>query len=104
MMFKLTKVAQFKPKPLAQIETKYFLFQIKVAQFEAKSLAQFDRNAWRKSNRSIQEVRLPKKLITSYNKEIPFKQEMFGPAEIVTENLRLLEWFFYQFKEVFSRE
>lgn len=36
------------------------------------------------------EVRLPKKLITSYNKEIPFKQEMFGPAEIVTENLRLL--------------
>src|SRR5690606_32731733 len=54
MMSELAKMAQFKPKPLAQIEPKYFLFQIKVAQFEAKSLAQFDRNAWRKSNRSIQ--------------------------------------------------
>ncbi|HLV62499.1 hypothetical protein [Galbibacter sp.] len=42
MMSELAKMAQFKPKPLAQIEPKYFLFQIKVAQFEAKSLAQFD--------------------------------------------------------------
>lgn len=50
------------------------------------------------------EVQLPEKLITSYNKEIPFKQEMFGTAEIITEDLRLLERLFYQFKEVFSRK
>ena len=44
-----------------------------------------------------------KKLITSYNKEIDFKQEMRGSAEIITEDLRLIERFFYQFKEVLKR-
>ncbi len=38
-------------------------------------------------------VSLPKKLITSYNKEIAFKQEMLGSAEIITEDLRLIERF-----------
>ncbi|MCX2679851.1 hypothetical protein OOZ15_07880 [Galbibacter sp. EGI 63066] len=50
------------------------------------------------------DVQLPKKLVTSYNKEIPFKQEMSGTAEIVTEDLRLMERFFYQFKEVLQRD
>ena len=49
------------------------------------------------------DVELPKKLMTSYNKEIDFKQEMRGSAEIITENLRLIERFFYQFKEVLKR-
>jgi hypothetical protein len=49
------------------------------------------------------EVELPKKLITSYNKEIEFKQEMRGVAEIITEDLRLIERFFYQFKKLVSR-
>ncbi len=49
------------------------------------------------------DVELPKKLITSYNKEIDFKQEMLGSAEIITEDLRLIERFFYQFKEVLQR-
>ncbi|WP_417353692.1 HlyD family secretion protein, partial [Flavobacterium alkalisoli] len=49
------------------------------------------------------DVELPKKLITSYNKEIEFKQEMLGSAEIVTENLRLIERFFYQLRNVFKR-
>ena len=49
------------------------------------------------------EVLLPKKLVTSYGKAIEFKQEMRGIAEIVTEDLRLLERLFYQFKEVFKR-
>ncbi|MFT6947461.1 MAG: multidrug resistance efflux pump [Vicingaceae bacterium] len=47
-------------------------------------------------------VLLPQKLITSYNKEIEFKQEMSGVAEIVTEDLRLIERFFYEFKKIFS--
>ncbi len=49
------------------------------------------------------DVGLPKELVTSYNKKIDFKQEMGGTAEIITEDLRLIERFFYQFKEVFSR-
>ncbi len=49
------------------------------------------------------DVELPKILITSYNKEIPFRQEMRGTAEIITEDLRLIERFFYQFKEVLKR-
>ena len=47
-------------------------------------------------------VSLPSKLITSYNKEIPFKHEMRGSAEIITEDLRLIERFFYQLKNVFN--
>ncbi len=46
------------------------------------------------------DVALPKELITSYNKKIDFKQEMSGSAEIVTEDLRLIERFFYQFRDL----
>ena len=49
------------------------------------------------------DVSLPKTLITSYNKEIEFKQEMQGVAEIITEDLRLIERVFYQFKEIFKQ-
>jgi multidrug resistance efflux pump len=49
------------------------------------------------------DVELPKKLITSYNKEIDFKQEMRGTAEIITEDLRLIERFFYQLRNIFKR-
>ncbi|WP_104735645.1 HlyD family efflux transporter periplasmic adaptor subunit [Hanstruepera ponticola] len=48
------------------------------------------------------DIKLPNKLITSYNKELSFKQEMIGKAEIITENLRLIERFFYQLKDVFK--
>ncbi|MGK0446829.1 MAG: multidrug resistance efflux pump [Polaribacter sp.] len=48
-------------------------------------------------------VKLPKKLVTSYNKEIEFKQEMRGTAEIITEDLRLIERFFYQFRTILER-
>lgn len=49
------------------------------------------------------DVKLPNKLITSYAKEIEFKQEMRGSAEIITEDLRLIERFFYQFRELLER-
>jgi multidrug resistance efflux pump len=49
------------------------------------------------------DVSLPKKLITSYNKEIEFKQEMRGTAEIITEDLRLIQRFFYQFNKIIKR-
>jgi multidrug resistance efflux pump len=49
------------------------------------------------------DVHLPKTLITSYNKTIPFKQEMKANAEIITEDLRLIERFFYQFRNIFKK-
>ncbi len=48
------------------------------------------------------DVSLPKELVTSYNKDIIFKQEMRGTAEIITEDLRLIERFFYQLRKTFT--
>ena len=48
------------------------------------------------------DVILPKGLQTSYRKQIPFQQEMKGSAEIITEDLRLLERILYQFREIFK--
>lgn len=48
-------------------------------------------------------VTLPNKLITTYKKEIEFKQDMLGSAEIVTEDLSLIQRLLYQFREVISR-
>lgn len=48
------------------------------------------------------EVELPNGLKTSYNKELVFDKEMRGSAEIVTEDLRLIERVFYQFRELFK--
>lgn len=50
----------------------------------------------------IVDVSLPNELVTSYGKKINFKQEMPAQAEIITEDLRLLERFFYQFRSVFN--
>jgi multidrug resistance efflux pump len=49
------------------------------------------------------DVALPNNLTTSYGEEIKFKQEMRAVAEIITEDLRLIERFFYQFRELMSR-
>lgn len=42
-------------------------------------------------------------LTTSYGKEIAFKQEMQGTAEIVVEELTILQRIFYQLRKVFDR-
>lgn len=49
------------------------------------------------------DVKLPKKLTTTYNREIPFQQEMRGSVEIITEDLRLIERFFYQFRSLMDK-
>ena len=49
------------------------------------------------------DVILPKKLETSYHKKIVFQQEMSGSAEIITEDLRLIERLLYQFRSIFKR-
>ncbi|WP_294237988.1 HlyD family efflux transporter periplasmic adaptor subunit [uncultured Chryseobacterium sp.] len=46
------------------------------------------------------DVLLPKGLKTSYNKTLIFDKEFKGSAEIVTEDLRLIERFFYQMRKL----
>lgn len=46
------------------------------------------------------DVVLPKGLKTSYNKTLTFDKELRGSAEIVTQDLRLIERFFYQIRKL----
>ena len=48
------------------------------------------------------EVELQQQLVTSYHKELEFRKEMFGRAEVVTMALRLLERMFYQLISVWK--
>lgn len=50
------------------------------------------------------DISLPKGLETSYHKKIQFQQEMRGSADIITEDLRLLERVFYQFRSMYQVE
>lgn len=63
---------------------------------KAKSLVTTDNNY-------ILEVALPDGLKTSYDKELPFNQEMQGIAEIITEDIRLLERIFKPIKSILKR-
>ncbi|KAF2336205.1 HlyD family secretion protein [Flavobacterium daemonense] len=56
-----------------------------------------------KDGNLLLDVALPNGLQTSYNKQIVFQQEMKGRAEIVTEDLRLIERILYQFKSIFEQ-
>lgn len=49
------------------------------------------------------DVSLPNNLRTSYKKQIIFHQEMIGTADIVTNDLRLIERILYQFRDIFRR-
>lgn len=46
------------------------------------------------------DIILPKGLKTSYNKNLPFDKELKGNAEIVTQDIRLIERFFYQIRKL----
>lgn len=46
------------------------------------------------------DIILPNGLKTSYNKQLPFDKELKGNAEIVTQDLRLIERFFYQMRKL----
>ncbi|TVP50463.1 MAG: HlyD family efflux transporter periplasmic adaptor subunit [Mongoliibacter sp.] len=43
---------------------------------------------------------LPNGTITSFNREIPFNQELLGNAEIITEELSLAERLFFKFRSI----
>ena len=50
------------------------------------------------------DIVLPGGMKTSYKKTIPFQQEMRGSAEIITEDLRLIERILYQFRDLLKAE
>jgi len=56
-----------------------------------------------KDGNLLLDVALPNGLKTSYDKQVVFQQEMKGSAEIVTEDLRLIERILYQFKNIFEQ-
>ncbi len=47
-------------------------------------------------------ISLPRGTTTSYDRELPFEQELLGNAEIITENLSVAERIFYKFKDLFK--
>lgn len=56
-----------------------------------------------KDNFYYVEVQLKLPLITTYNKEIDFVRELQGTAEIITEELRLADRFFYGYRKLLNR-
>ena len=56
-----------------------------------------------KDGNLLLDIELPNGLKTSYKKQINFQQEMTGTADIITEDLRLLERLLYQFRDIFRR-
>ena len=57
-----------------------------------------------KDGNLLMDISLPKGLETSYKKKIQFQQEMRGSAAIITEDLRLIERVFYQFRSMYQVE
>lgn len=57
-----------------------------------------------KDGNLLMDISLPNGLMTSYKKKIKFQQEMRGSADIITEDLRLLERIFYQFRSMYQVE
>lgn len=62
---------------------------------EVKSISSISRE-----NQYLINIYLPNKLNTTYKKSLGFKQEMQGTAEIITEDLRLIERLFNQLKSI----
>lgn len=56
-----------------------------------------------KEGNLLLDILLPNGIETSFNKKIIFQQEMSGSADIVTEDLRLIERLLYQFRDIFRR-
>ncbi len=55
-----------------------------------------------KDGKYIVEVKFPKGLTTSYDKKLPLSQEMRANADIITDDLRLIEQFLQPMKKVFK--
>ena len=51
----------------------------------------------------LAKVSLPAGLITNYNKTLQYRNGLFAQADIVTENMRLIERFYYNLSKQFKR-
>lgn len=51
----------------------------------------------------LAKIALTDDLVSTYNKELEFKPEMTGTAEIVTEDLRLMQRIFSKLKKIMDR-
>ncbi len=49
------------------------------------------------------QIKLPTGLNTNYHKTLPFRADMQGSVEIITEDLRLLERFFYNIRKILNQ-
>ena len=56
-----------------------------------------------KDGNLLMDISLSNGIETSYKKQIVFQQEMTGTADIVTQDLRLIERLLYQFRDVFTK-
>ena len=54
------------------------------------------------SNYYVVEIELPDKLMTSYNKELPYLPEMEAHADIITEDISLLERLFMPVRKILT--
>lgn len=53
-------------------------------------------------NNYVVEIGLPDGLMTSYKKELPYQPEMQGQADIITEDMSLLERFFMPLRKIWT--
>ena len=49
------------------------------------------------------QVKLTEGLTSTYNKKLTYKPDMMGTAEIITEDLRLIERIFNKFRKVLDK-
>jgi HlyD family secretion protein len=76
----------------------YGIIQVKIKNISLVPLVVKDERVY------LLEVDFPEKLKTTYGKELTFSQEMQGSAEIVTEDLRLLDKFINPIKAIFKNK
>jgi multidrug resistance efflux pump len=76
----------------------YGIVQVKIKNISLVPLVVKDERVY------LLEVDFPEKLKTTYGKELTFSQEMQGSAEIVTEDLRLLDKFINPIKAIFKNK
>jgi HlyD family secretion protein len=55
-----------------------------------------------KDGKYVVEIKFPKGLTTTYGKKLPLSQEMTANADIITEDLRLIEQFLQPLKKIFK--
>ena len=53
-----------------------------------------------KKRQYLVDLELPQGLVTTYDEPLDFNAELYGDAEIITEELRLLERIFYEFRKL----